>query len=823
MDDKVKLASFIAGFTHDPLNFVLACFPWGKGELAEYTGPDEWQREVLSAVGKGVINLKKAFRIAVASGNGIGKAQRLESTIDTPFGKKLWGNLQVGDYVFGADGKPVKIIATRSYKDIPFFRVKFNDGTYCDVSSGHLWTVKGRNERRTGTDYVTLSTLDILEKGVTRKAGSNPKAKQWEIPAQAPVEYAPQELAIHPYLLGVWIGDGTRRDNTYTKPYQEITDHLRELGYQTSEKLSQGKTVRVYNTKHLFPIDLFAKYSHERYIPDVYKYSSVEQRKELLCGLMDTDGEVNKNGSLIYSTTSLRLAIDLLWLIRSLGGIARMQPKNKQGWYYDKDGEKVQCKECYRITFTLPFNPFRLQHRKDRYKAWDSLEHRYKVRYIESIEPIGDMDGMCITVDDESGLYLANDFIVTHNSSLVSWLILWAISTHEDTRGVITANTETQLRSKTWAELAKWYRLFLGNALFSYTATAIFSNQKGHDKTWRIDAVPWSKENPEAFAGLHNHGKRILIVFDEASAIFDEIWRVTEGAVTDSNTEIVWAAFGNPTRNSGKFYECFSNPNSSWQTKQIDSRTVKISNKETLRAWQNEYGEDSDFFKVHVRGLFPDSSVNQLISMELARQGFERTCEPSQYDFAPAIIGVDPAWSGDDSLAIVLRQGIFSKVLDVTPKNDNDMAVARKIALFQDEYNAQAVFIDMGYGTGIYSAGKDMGRHNWKIVAFGSTSDSIEYANKRAEMWFEMRNWLKEGGVIDNAKLRDELVVPEAYINKVGKHQLESKQEMKRRGEKSPNIADALALTFAFPVLTNKFGKYAQLKEKGKLPKWGAM
>ncbi len=138
-------------------------------------------------------------------------------------------------------------------------------------------------------------------------------------------------------------------------------------------------------------------------------------------------------------------------------------------------------------------------------------------------------------------------------SALVSWIILWAISTFEDTKGVVTANTENQLKTKTWAELAKWYRLFIGRDYFKMTATALFSMDPEHERTWRIDMVPWSERNTEAFAGLHNQGKRILIVFDEASAIPDVIWETTEGALTDRDTQIIWAVFGNPTRNKGRF------------------------------------------------------------------------------------------------------------------------------------------------------------------------------------------------------------------------------------------------------------------------------
>ena len=190
-------------------------------------------------------------------------------------------------------------------------------------------------------------------------------------------------------------------------------------------------------------------------------------------------------------------------------------------------------------------------------------------------------------------------------SALVSWLILWALGTCSDTRGVVTANTEAQLRTKTWAELNKWYNMWIAKPLFDYTATSIFCNVDGNEKTWRIDAIPWSETNSEAFAGLHNQGNRILIIFDEASAIHDTIWEVTEGALTDADTEIIWCCFGNPTRSSGRFYDCFHKHRNYWHTRRVDSRSVSFSDKKQIEAWREIYGEDSDFFKVRVRGEFP--------------------------------------------------------------------------------------------------------------------------------------------------------------------------------------------------------------------------
>lgn len=401
-------------------------------------------------------------------------------------------------------------------------------------------------------------------------------------------------------------------------------------------------------------------------------------------------------------------------------------------------------------------------------------------------------------------------------SALVAWLILWAMATHEDTRGIVTANTETQLRSKTWAELGKWHRLFLGRHLFTLSANALISRSRGHERSWRIDAIPWSPSSPESFAGLHNQGGRILIIFDEASAIDDAIWEVTEGAMTDKDTELIWCVFGNPTRRSGRFYDCFHRFRSRWHHRQVDSRTTTISDARQIAEWIADYGENSDFVRVRVRGLFPATSEKQLIPTEVAEAAAARTVPVSAYEFAPAVIGVDPAWSGADAMAIVLRRGLWSKVLAVLPKQSDDMESAGLIARCQDEHRADAVFIDLGYGTGIYSAGKNLGRSDWRLVSFAEKPTCRGYANKRAEMWSEMKDWLESGGKIDDSHdLISELTAPEAFINTKGLLQLESKDAMKKRGLSSPNIADALALTFAYPLRAKKKTHRREIRRYG--------
>lgn len=390
-------------------------------------------------------------------------------------------------------------------------------------------------------------------------------------------------------------------------------------------------------------------------------------------------------------------------------------------------------------------------------------------------------------------------------SALVAWLILWSLATFEDTKGIVTANTATQLSTKTWAELAKWYRLFIAKHWFVFTATSIYSVEKEHEKTWRFDAIPWSETHTEAFAGLHNKGRRVVLIFDEASAIPDSIWEVAEGALTDKDTELLWITFGNPTRNTGRFHACFNSMRHRWKTMTVDSRDAKMTNKEQLNQWIADYGEDSDFCRVRVRGIFPNTSDNQFIPTDVVQKAKGKHLDESQYNFAPKIIGVDPAWTGGDETVVVLRQGLASQILTVIRKNDDDFYVAGLIAKLEDEHKVDAVMIDLGYGTGIYSAGKQMHRQ-WTLIPFGGKSSDLGFANKRAEMWNLMKQWLTSGGAIPNdPTLATDLTSPEAYVVAVGPNAgkiiLESKDDMKKRGLASPNRADALALTFAMPVL----------------------
>lgn len=404
-------------------------------------------------------------------------------------------------------------------------------------------------------------------------------------------------------------------------------------------------------------------------------------------------------------------------------------------------------------------------------------------------------------------------------SAQVSWLILWAISTHEDTRGVVTANTDTQLRTKTWAELAKWYQLFIGKSLFTFTATAIYiASDPVREKAWRIDAVPWSEHNTESFAGLHNKGKRILVIFDEASTIADQIWEVTRGALTDANTQIIWARYGNPTRTSGEFHKQCTQPKRNHYAR-VDARKVRLSNKGQIAAWIDDYGEDSDFCRVRVKGMFPRAGYANFISPGLVTEARRRVIPLATYQTFQKILSCDPARFGDDFTVITLRQGLHVHWQVKLSGFDGHEIAARLFEYLKgdihkprnerhDALGASCLVYDaIGNGAELDGALRRMPGLMTPLipVMWGQPAkDSKHYFNQRSEAWGKMRDFLEAGHVPDDDELSDQLTSLDYGHDALFRIQLQSKKDMKKNGGKSPDCADSLALTFIPELIDRK-------------------
>jgi hypothetical protein len=399
-------------------------------------------------------------------------------------------------------------------------------------------------------------------------------------------------------------------------------------------------------------------------------------------------------------------------------------------------------------------------------------------------------------------------------SAMVSILILWAML-KEDTRGVVTANSERQLRTKTWAELGKWFQLYIGRDLFRLTATSLFPADKDKLLTWRIDMVPWSEHNITAFQGLHNQGKRILIIFDEASEIPKVIWTTAQGALSDANTQIIWFAAGNPTEPSGEFFNIHQpGPYNPWFTKAIDSRSVSFTNKKELERQiaADPEGLQSDIIKVRILGEFPAAGFTSFISRALVMEAQSPDRQVYVPDDEPVVLGVDVARHGKAHSVVVPRQGRDARSRPwLKVQGHNTMQVVDLVLQAMRLYRTQLVAVDGGgVGGGVVDRLRQLGVEVIE-VQFGSSAtpslgqqnrEKARYFNKRAEIWGSVRDWLRGGALPPDPQLLEALCGPKQKITGEDVIQLERKEEAVARMELEGisfdmDSADALAITMA--------------------------
>jgi hypothetical protein len=392
-------------------------------------------------------------------------------------------------------------------------------------------------------------------------------------------------------------------------------------------------------------------------------------------------------------------------------------------------------------------------------------------------------------------------------SALVSWLVIWMLSTRIGSTTIVSANSESQLRSVTWAEITKWLAMSLNSHWYEVAATRIMPAKwltelverdlKKGTRYWAVEGRLWSEENPDAYAGVHNYDG-VQLIFDEASGIPDSIWAVASGFFTENTPNRFWLAFSNPRRNTGYFYEAFNSKRDFWKNKVVDARSVEGTDKAVYQQIIDEYGPDSSQAHVEVYGMFPNAGDDQFISSLVVDEAMKR--ERYKDHTAPIVIGVDPARFGADATVIAVRQGRDIIAIKRHRGDDTMESVGRVIEAIE-EYNPALVVIDEGgLGAGVVDRLKEQ-RYKVKGINFGNKAKNpLMYGNKRAEMWGEMREWLKTASIPSDRYLKTDLISPTMKPDSKGSIFLESKKDMKARGLASPDAADAICVTFAFPV-----------------------
>jgi hypothetical protein len=410
-------------------------------------------------------------------------------------------------------------------------------------------------------------------------------------------------------------------------------------------------------------------------------------------------------------------------------------------------------------------------------------------------------------------------------STISAWLVNWIMSTRPNSQGTATANTFLQLQSKTWPAILKWTRLCITSHWFELGLQKIFA--KAAPESWFVTAQTCRRENSESFHGQHAARSTSWYLFDEASAIPDEIWAAAEGGLTDGEPMIF--AFGNPTRNSGQFHRVvFGSERDRWRHKIIDSRTVRFTNKTLIEEWIHDYGEDSDFVRVRVRGVAPRAGELQFIDQERVWQAQQRVA--SSFPDDPIIAGFDvagrvgmfnvPVGHSDSGArrephgsgawnVIAFRRGMDARSIPPVripgeATRDRSVMMAKLTEILSDkrpERKVAMMFVDSAFGAPYVELLRTMGYDNVREISFGAPSPDRHQANMRAYMWNKMKEWLLRGAIPSDITLETDLTGPGYHLNRSEQLVIESKADMVKRGVASPDYADALCLTWAAPVL----------------------
>ena len=393
--------------------------------------------EQVDAIANAIYQIERGQALIVGDQTGLGKgrSQPIDSKVLTINGFVEMGSLKVGSKVISVDGKETKVIGIYPQGKIDVYEIVFSDGSKTECSADHLWTARNKQQKydeKKNPDnlycqYKVFETKELM-KDSRIKMG-------YSIPLVSPISFKFRETRIDPYLLGVLLGDACIRDkgielisaddeilNSVSNILYDLDNSLgvkknRHQHYQLSKKKTENNRLNDKNIllTELRNLELTDKTAPFKFIPEIYKINSVEVRLAILQGLMDTDGYINKDGSCMYYTSSSKLAEDIEFIVRSLGGTTTRGIK-KEPKYKNNKGEVLTGLPCHIVYIKLPneFKPFRLQRKLERIKDFTKY---FPQRVIRSITKIGQKECQCIKVDHPTSLYVTDDFIVTHNTA----------------------------------------------------------------------------------------------------------------------------------------------------------------------------------------------------------------------------------------------------------------------------------------------------------------------------------------------------------------------------------------------------------------------
>lgn len=812
-------------------------------------------------------------RVAVAAGHGVGKDLPLDTPIATPTGWSTIGALRVGDFVFDEAGKPCRVAGKSEIFNLPLFKTTFSDGSSVVSSSTHEWVtidhVAARRARRGGEGVqdwrehwdvgVARETGEIAET-IHYKNGARSGANHL-VPNAGALELPERELPIDPYVTGAWLGDGTsiRAEMSIGDAGLYLVEEFAKKGYSLT-KTQHGKYRYTFARQGFMELIRLNKLMDNKHIPSDYQRASIQQRRELLRGLMDTDGFVCHATVCGIDLMNEELAYDTVELIRGLGVRASITPSRTY-----LDGRDVGTR--YRIVFNPTWSPFTRGQYKD--AAWGvrgsafSSQSRRTMRTIVSVEEVSSVPTQCIQVDSESHLYLATENLIpTHNSFVAGIIALWWWDTHplveNETFIATTAPSKDQV-DLIWSNI----RIFHSLMNYRYEQGLIDHALPGYitgDNKYKLDngqtlgqgRKPPDSKSDIAFQG--RHASYLLAIGDEAVGLtegfLDSLERI---AVDESNVVLLLA---NPTDPSCAMARIWPDPEgrggrAQWTRIHISVFDSPLITKE--EGWENftsvgmsgetfleeaeaRYGGvDDPRYVARVLGQWAwDNGVGLFPEEVIARS--MRTVVIPDADYPKRRFGVDVARMGVDSTQVYECQegwvweneydedgeelppvktgelGLWVRYVDswrkapVSGQNPENMGSANRIDLLALEYGVQAVNIDAGggLGAGLFDAIMDLWDRDPRSQSYAlyevygndmKMVDRRSFLNLRAMMFSELKRRMNAGEIDfdpDDFELFEELRGVRAKIVNGSVLQIESKEDMKNRGAKSPDRADAV-------------------------------
>jgi len=775
----------------------------------------------------------------VKSCHGPGKLLPLDEPIPTPNGWKLNGDLKVGDAIYGPEGEIIRVIAAHDMQVQQVHVIRFTDGAELRCGPDHLWdvlTLNARNRekmrgrpgkhREYPTDWrdewvhaETMSAEDmmrIVHKGEQRNLA---------VPLTRAIEGHDEALLIDPYILGVWLGDGTSSAAAVTTPDDEIRDACERSAGRSIRHFNNGawRNVPILPHGQGAPILRELGVLRNKHIPLRYLRASVASRIALLRGLMDSDGNADPGSARVeFNTTSRALADDFHELVVSLGWSCRVS--ERRAMLYGADHGPA-----WRFGFVPDVCPFNLERQRKLWRDDGGQRLRHTARTIESIEALDEEVPMrCITVSHPRGLYLAGKSMVpTHNSFLASRAAMAFFDAFgPDCRVYTTAPTKRQVQKVLWSEIPRAYRKAQA-ALGWEEKPNIFDIQRAPE--WHMLGFTATRNNENAFHGLHE--KNMLIIVDEAAGIDEVIFKGILACATAENNHILF--LGNPTDPTSKFASYCQNPRakvftiSAWDTpnfkhfgitrddfptgawrKKVNGAPMPYEYLTSVQwvadVWDDCRSFDDPYWVARVEGEFPSEHENQLIPLGWIEKARNRIIRPTPDSWRT--FGLDIGETGPDEAPCIDNWGGKCRWKFIM-KTGRANALWNRSKLAYEETTPRPSIINTdstGGGYGVPARLQEFGIPTQALNMSTRSSDPAVFLNLRAELGWIMRNHFDPDQDdffnLDipetDEKLRQQLMGLR-YIIKDGKRKLESKEEARKRGMKSPDRADALMLSTA--------------------------